>query len=583
MSAGSWKSARWFGLLDLLACFAGFALALWVYGELVGWDRPPGWADDWARDLAVSALVAWIAIVFPGGGWRGGMRNWFDLSFCAVGFNLVVQYGLKYLSLLEPTPWLAVVAGGVASVGLIGGLRAALGAWGGGASRILLVGCDPVAQALAVPLRSRVSGVLARDPSRSAAGLPVLGDLSRFDEVVAALRPDCVVFTEPDWLTSMSPRRLLRLHYSGVAVEDGATVFEDVLQRVCWQRLRPVDMLLTAPATGSHAVQTLQAVYTNLAGLALLLAAAPLLAAIGIAAAVANRGPALERVWCSGLQRIPFHLLRFRTRRPDGSVSRMGRVLARLHLANLPQLVNVVRGEMGLFGPAPVRKEFADRLCQALPAYRYRFGVKPGILGWSQANLRGIRLPDDALSLGYDLYYVKHQSPAFDLEILLRALFRAPGPAGGAAETGGDAAVPGGAAVVPGGGAAEVGGAAAEAGRGAVVPGGGAVVPGGDAAEAGGGAAVLGGGAAEAGGVAVVPGGGAAEAGEDAAEAAGGAAEAGRGAVVTGRGAVATGGGAVAAGRGAVVPGGGAAAPGGGAAEAGEDAAAGGGRPMGSA
>ena len=66
----------------------------------------------------------------------------------------------------------------------------------------------------------------------------------------------------------------------------------------------------------------------------------------------------------------------------------MGRVLARLHLVNLPQLVNVVRGEMGLFGPAPVRREFADRLCQELPAYPHRFAVKPGILGWSQANLR---------------------------------------------------------------------------------------------------------------------------------------------------------------------------------------------------
>jgi lipopolysaccharide/colanic/teichoic acid biosynthesis glycosyltransferase len=303
-----------------------------------------------------------------------------------------------------------------------------------------------VAEALAVPLRRRISGVLARDPGRVPAGLPALGDLSRFDEVVAAVRPECVVFTEPGWLASMPPRRLLRLHYSGVAIEDGAAVFEDVLQRVCWQRLRPVDMLLASPASGSHAVQTLQAIYTNVAGLALLLAAIPLLVATAIAAAAANRGPAFERVWCSGLQRIPFHLLRFRTRRPDGSVSWAGRFIGRLHLVNLPQLLNVVRGEMGLFGPAPVRKEFADRLCQVLPAYPYRFGVKPGILGWSQANLRGTRMPDDALSLGYDLYYAKHQSPSFDIEIVLRTLFRAPGAAVGVAAAGGGGAAGGAAA-----------------------------------------------------------------------------------------------------------------------------------------
>jgi lipopolysaccharide/colanic/teichoic acid biosynthesis glycosyltransferase len=439
MSAGAPSAARWFGLFDFLACFAGFALALWAYGALAGPDSPPGLGDNRAIDLVVSATVAWIALVFPGGGWRGGARNWFDLSFCAVGLNLVVQYGLNYLALMQPTPWPAVVAGGVASVGLIGGLRALFGGLGGRASRILLVGCDPVAEALAVPLRSRISGVLARDPSRVPAGLRVLGDLSRFDDAVAAVRPECVIFTEPDWLSSIAPRRLLRLHYSGVAIEDGAAVFEDLLQRVCWQRLRPVDLLLGTAAAGSHAVQTLQAIYNNLLGLALLIAALPLVVALAIAAAIANRAPGLESVWCAGLQRVPFRLRRFRTRRADGSVSWMGRLLGRSHLVGLPQLLNVVRGEMALFGPAPVRREFADRLCQELPAYPHRFAVKPGMLGWSQANLRGARMPDDALSLSYDLYYARRQSPSFDIEIVLRSLFGAAAPPVGAEECGGAA------------------------------------------------------------------------------------------------------------------------------------------------
>ncbi len=444
MTPGSPSTARWFWLLDLLACLAGFALALWAYGALAGWDNPAGWADSWAIDWLVSAIVAWVAIVFPGGGWRGGTRNWFDLSFCAVGLNLVVQYGLNYLSIMQPTPWPAAVAGGIAGVGLIGGLRTWLGSLGGRASRILLVGSDPVAEALAVPLRGRIAGVLASSQGCLPSGLPLLGDVSRFDEAVAAVRPRCVIFTEPGWLASMPPRRLLRLHYSGVAIEDGAAVYEDLLQRVCWQRLRPVDMLLAAPAAGSHAVQSLQAIYTNLLGLALLILASPLLAAMAVVTVLANRGHGLETVWCSGLQRIPFRLWRFRTRRPNGSMSWMGRLLGRLHLVNLPQLVNVVRGEMALFGPAPVRKEFAARLCQELPAYSHRFAVKPGMLGWAQANLPAAGVPDDALSLGYDLYYAKHQSPSFDIEIVLRALVG----------TGkGDAAAPRGDAPAGGGGA----------------------------------------------------------------------------------------------------------------------------------
>jgi lipopolysaccharide/colanic/teichoic acid biosynthesis glycosyltransferase len=435
MSAGPPSSSRWFGILDLLACFASFAVVLWLYGQLVDWNYAFGSGERPLRDLVVSASVAWIAIMFPGGGWQGGLRNWFDLSFCAVGFNLVVQYGLNYLALVAPTPWPVAVAGSVGSVALIGGFRKCFGALSGDASSILLVGCDGVAQALAVPLRSRILGVLARDPSRIPSGLPALGDLSRFDEVVAATHPGCVVFTEPGWASSISPRRLLDLDHAGVVVEDGTVVFEDVLQRVCWQRLRPVDLLLASPVTGNRAVKTLQAIYTNLAALALLLAAVPLLGALAILAAIANRGPAIESVLCSGLQRIPFHIFRFRTRRSNGSVSWMGRLLTRLHLVNLPQLVNVVRGEMGLFGPAPVRKEFADRLCELLPAYPHRFAIKPGILGWSQANVRSSQLPDDGLSLGFDLYYAKQQSPSFDIHILLRALFGAPKAARGAVET----------------------------------------------------------------------------------------------------------------------------------------------------
>ena len=333
---------------------------------------------------------------------------------------------------IQPTPWPAAIAGSLLSVGAIGGLRERIDSLNGDASPILLVGYDSVAEALAVPLRSRISGILARDTDGVPPGLPALGDFNCFEEAVAATRPGCVIFTEPEWPSSISPRRLLDLHNSGIAIEYGATVFEDVLQRVCWQRLRPVDLLLASPILGNRSVKTLQAIYTNLAALALLLAALPLFVLLAIPAAIANRGTAFEMVQCSGLQRIPFFLMRFRTRRPDGSVSWMGRLLIRMHLVNLPQLVNVLRGEMGLFGPAAVRKEFADRLCQVLPAYLHRFAVKPGILGWSQAHLRGARRPDDGLSLGYDLYYAKQQSPSFDIDILLRTIFPAGRRTGGA-------------------------------------------------------------------------------------------------------------------------------------------------------
>lgn len=420
MNAGS----RPVTLLDLLACFAAFAAVLYLYALLMD-PAFPFDVEDWIRGFAISGSIAWIGIEFLGGGWGGGRQNWFDLSFCAVGFNLVVQYGLNYLLQMTPVPWPVAVAGGVSSVVLIGVVRRGLRKLAGDTTSILLVGYDSVAAALAGRLRGRITGVLAGNPAGIPAGLPVLGEPSQFEDVMKARRPARVIVTEPAWIHSVSARRLLDLHYSGVVIEDGVSVYEDVLQRVCWQRLRPVDLLLTSPVMGNRLVKTLQAIYTNLAALALLLAALPLLAALGILAAAANGGRVLENVQCSGLQKMPFFQMRFQTRRRDGSVSWMGRALTRLHLVNLPQLVNVVRGEMGLFGPPPVRKEFADRLCQLLPAYPHRFAVKPGVLGWSQANRGRVAVPDDAISLGYDLYYAKMQSPSFDIDILLRTLFPA--------------------------------------------------------------------------------------------------------------------------------------------------------------
>ena len=78
---------------------------------------------------------------------------------------------------------------------------------------------------------------------------------------------------------------------------------------------------------------------------------------------------------------------------------------------------------MGLFGPAPARTAIANRLIQLLPAYIYRFTVKPGIFGWFQANVAEAgSLPEEITRLEYDLYYIKQESPSLDLDILLRML-----------------------------------------------------------------------------------------------------------------------------------------------------------------
>jgi lipopolysaccharide/colanic/teichoic acid biosynthesis glycosyltransferase len=290
---------------------------------------------------------------------------------------------------------------------------------------LLLVGFDSSTASLAAALGQQPVSALESGPDR-------------LEEECATQHPRAVVVSGGQ--AGIPLAQLLRLHYAGTEVEGAPFLSENVLRRVAWQQLSPADLLFSVTPVTGRAMLALQAIYKNLIGLGLLVVSAPLLMLISVLTAISAGRPAMEHIECAGLQRIPFRLFRFRTTLPDGGRFWMGDLVARLHLTNLPQLINVVRGEMTLFGPPPVRSAFAERLCELMPAYVYRFTVKPGILGWSQCHLdEAGGLPDEALRLEYDFYYIRQESPSLDLDILQRKLFRrrvarrpqaAPGSAG---------------------------------------------------------------------------------------------------------------------------------------------------------
>jgi lipopolysaccharide/colanic/teichoic acid biosynthesis glycosyltransferase len=133
----------------------------------------------------------------------------------------------------------------------------------------------------------------------------------------------------------------------------------------------------------------------------------------------------------------PFKLIKFRTMaqdaeadgpprwagRRDPRVTRVGRFLRRTRLDELPNVVNVLRGEMSLVGPRPERPEFVAQLEREIPFYRTRLLVRPGLTGWAQVNYPyGDSVHGALEKLEYDLYYVKHRSLFFDLWILVRTV-----------------------------------------------------------------------------------------------------------------------------------------------------------------
>jgi len=132
-----------------------------------------------------------------------------------------------------------------------------------------------------------------------------------------------------------------------------------------------------------------------------------------------------------------FNLVKFRSMVPNAEVNggavwaeendpratRVGRFLRRTMLDELPQFINVLRGEMSIVGPRPERPLFADQLAEEIPFYRARHAAKPGMAGWALINYGYSSSVGDALvKLGYDLYYIKHQSIWLDVMILLKTL-----------------------------------------------------------------------------------------------------------------------------------------------------------------
>lgn len=105
----------------------------------------------------------------------------------------------------------------------------------------------------------------------------------------------------------------------------------------------------------------------------------------------------------------------------DARITKVGNFIRKTRLDELPQVINVLKGEMSMVGPRPERQQFIDKLEQQIPSYNNRLEVKPGLTGWAQVNYGyGSTVEDARIKLNYDLYYCKHQSLLLDFQILLR-------------------------------------------------------------------------------------------------------------------------------------------------------------------
>lgn len=333
------------------------------------------------------------------------------------------------------------------------GLRPRQRALRRGPDRVLIVGANPLGRTLARALlrqahpRVQLAGFLddrriprAEDPTQSLEA-PLLGTTQRLGECVRARHIDRVYFALP---MSAQPRIRALLEQLGDTTASVFFVPDIRLAEPLRVRLEtvaglPVVGVCDTPFRGARAVY--KRIFDMAVAVPALLVAAPLMLAIAAAIRLKMPGPILFRQRRYGLDGAPIEVWKFRTMRvqEDGAVVRqatrcddrvtpLGAFLRRTSLDELPQLFNVLRGEMSVIGPRPHAVAHNEHYRRLIRGYMVRHKVRPGITGWAQVN--GARGETDTLEkmerrVAYDMEYLAHWSPAMDVRILWRTAVQA--------------------------------------------------------------------------------------------------------------------------------------------------------------
>ena len=284
--------------------------------------------------------------------------------------------------------------------------------------KLLFLGRSATAEAVARTIQAnpkagyRVLGFLDDQSS----GANVLGGFSSLRAVVAQHKPSLLVVGLDERLSVMPVADLVALRFDGLQIEEASQTFENVYQRVLLSELSPQQVMFRrtfTPGAGALEVAHFTSMVLGIAGL---LVSLPAWCCLAVWLRLKSSEPVLLQLPREGKNGRVFQMYRFRR---DPSLSWL---FHRFHIDAMPELINVLRGDMRLVGPRPLPPEEARQLSETLPYFEYRRGIHAGMTGWAQIHLTGANQDNPALALEYDLYYIKHISLALNLYILAHSV-----------------------------------------------------------------------------------------------------------------------------------------------------------------
>ncbi|MBV9743459.1 MAG: sugar transferase [Acidobacteriia bacterium] len=269
------------------------------------------------------------------------------------------------------------------------------------------------------------------------AGHPILGTVADLDRIASDKNISRIVVALEDRRGTLPIGQLVKLRVQGIRIEDAHTAIASLSGRVWLETVRPSWFVFSDGFHRSKSTLILKRSVDLALGIVGLALAAPVMFLLAAAIRLDSKGPVIYRQTRTGLGGRPFSLLKFRSMRADAEafggvqwaaeddprVTRAGRFIRKYRLDELPQFLNVVRGEMSFVGPRPERPVFVEQLRGVISYYDERHSVRPGLTGWAQVQYRyGASVEDAARKLEYDLFYLQNMSLSFDLAIVLKTV-----------------------------------------------------------------------------------------------------------------------------------------------------------------
>ena len=429
-------------VLLLLAAEAGWTLRLW---QLSGEFDP--WRERLPNMLAFAATLQ-AAMVAVG---CYGVQAIRSVRFAIARLLVAVMLGIILLSLiffvLPPVSfwrssllyatWIALAGMAMVRIALrdvLGGERFK--------RRVLVLGAGERAKRIEALAAARGAGVsvvgfVAMNDGPTAVAASVnRADIPSLPDHLLSLGAGEVVLALEERRNALPLNDLLRIKTTGVAVYDFSSFLERETGRVDLDSLNPSWLIFSDGFSAGRRLSSVgKRLFDIAVSLVLLALTLPLILATALAVRLESRGPAFFRQRRVGRYGLVFDVVKLRSMRLDAEVggkavwaqkddprvTRVGRVIRKLRIDELPQAWSVLKGEMSFVGPRPERPQFVADLEARLPYYAERHVVKPGITGWAQINYPyGASIEDAREKLEFDLYYAKNYTPFLDILILLQ-------------------------------------------------------------------------------------------------------------------------------------------------------------------